>query len=223
LGRSNVFDLLGPIMVGPSSSHTAGAVRLGLMARKILNGNLRHAKMILHGSFAKTGKGHGTPLALTAGLLGMKPDDERIREAINLAKEQGIDVEFIEGDLGEVHANTVKFELEDDSGHQVVIVGSSVGGGRIIVRQVNAFEVEIMGDYPTLIVLQRDLPGVVAHVAKVLAEAGINIAQMKVAREKKGAFALMVLETDEPLAQTILTQLLELSAIQDVMILDPLE
>jgi len=210
-------------MVGPSSSHTAGAVRLGLMARKILNAPLKKARMVLHGSFAKTGKGHGTQLALVAGLLGMMPDDERIKQSLELAEAQGIFIEFAEGDLGEVHANTVKFELHDERGQKTEIVGSSLGGGRIVISKINAFNIEFMGDYPTLIVIQRDLPGVVAHITSVLAKQKINIAQMKVAREKKGSLAMTVVETDQKMDAGLVTELRTSEAILDVMVIDPLE
>jgi L-serine dehydratase len=222
LSRSNVFDLLGPVMVGPSSSHTAGAVRLGEMARKILGEEPIAGTIILHGSFAETGKGHGTNMALIAGLLGMTPDDERIPEAPLLAKELGKNFIFETADLGEVHPNTVKFELTGLKGN-VTVVGSSIGGGTVVVREINNFQVEIRGDYSALVILHRDLPGVVAQVTLLLATAQINIARMRVSREKKGAQALMVLETDQVIDETVLVLLQRLPNIHQALAIEPLE
>ncbi|MGI6449888.1 MAG: L-serine ammonia-lyase, iron-sulfur-dependent subunit beta [Desulfitobacteriia bacterium] len=218
----SVFDMLGPIMVGPSSSHTAGAVRLGLMARKILGGKPLAARILLHGSFAETGKGHGTHLALTAGLLGMQPDDERIKFAPKLAQEAGLSVVFENVNLGEVHPNTVKFYLAGTAGEKAVTMGSSVGGGRIVITEVNEFSVEFMGEYPALILLYADSPGMVAEITKVLALEGINIAQMRVSREGRGKRALAIMETDELLQTEVINKIGELSKIERVMFIEPL-
>ncbi|MCB8813981.1 L-serine ammonia-lyase, iron-sulfur-dependent subunit beta [Desulfosporosinus shakirovi] len=222
MGKSNVFDLLGPIMVGPSSSHTAGAARLGGMARKILGDEPVRGTIFLHGSFAKTGKGHGTDLALLAGLLGLLPDDERIPEAPKLAKERGLSVKYEIADLGEVHPNTVKFDLVGRSGGRVQVVGSSVGGGTIVIHKINDFQVEIRGDYPTLVILHQDLPGLVAQVTLLLATAQINIASMRVSREKRGAQALMILETDQMINDAVLDLMRKLPKIEQVMAVEPL-
>lgn len=223
MGRSNVFDLLGPIMVGPSSSHTAGAVRLGAMARKILGEEPVEGTISLHGSFAKTGKGHGTNLALIAGLLGMDPDDERIPEAPKMAKERGLNFSFKIADLGDVHPNTVKFELLGKTGFHAQVVGSSIGGGTIVIREINDFQVEIRGDYPTLVILHQDLPGLVAQVTLLLATAQTNIARMLVSREKRGAQALMVLETDQKIDDAVLVLMRRLPKIYQVLAIEPLE
>lgn len=223
MGKSNVFDLLGPIMVGPSSSHTAGAVRLGSMARKILGEEPVEGTITLHGSFAKTGKGHGTNLALIAGLLGMAPDDERISEAPKIAKECGLNFTFKTADLGDVHPNSVKFDLLGRNGCHVQVLGSSIGGGSIVIREINDFQVEIRGDYPTLVILQQDLSGVVAQVTLLLATAQINIARMLVSREKRGAQALMILETDQKIDEAILGLLRKLPRIYQAMAIEPLE
>lgn len=222
VGKSNVFDLLGPIMVGPSSSHTAGAVRLGGMARKILGEEPVKGTISLHGSFAKTGKGHGTDLALLAGLLGMFPDDERIPDAPKLAKEQGLSIDYESVDLGEVHPNTVKFDLVGKSGGRAQVIGSSTGGGTIVIHKINDFEVEIRGDYPTLVILHQDLPGLVAQVTLLLATAQINIASMRVSREKRGAQALMVLETDQTIDEAVLDLMRKLPRIEQAMAIEPL-
>ncbi|SDG10325.1 L-serine ammonia-lyase, iron-sulfur-dependent subunit beta [Desulfosporosinus hippei] len=222
MAKSNVFDLLGPIMVGPSSSHTAGAVRLGGMARKILGEEPVEGTIFLHGSFAKTGKGHGTDLALLAGLLGMLPDDERIPDAWKIAEERGLSVKYEVIDLGEVHPNTVKFDLKGKNGVHLQVIGSSIGGGTIVIGKINEYEVDIRGDYPTLVVLHQDLPGVVAQVTLLLATAQINIASMRVAREKKGAQALMILETDQTIDKAVLELLRKLPKIEQAMAIEPL-
>lgn len=223
MAKSNAFDLLGPIMVGPSSSHTAGAVRLGAMARKILNKEPQEAKIVLHGSFAETGKGHGTHLALVAGLLGFKTDDIRIPEALDIAREKGLKVSFETANLGEVHPNTVKFILNGVDSDSISVTGSSIGGGRIVIVEINEFDVEIMGDYPTLVILNHDLPGVVAQVTSLLATVQINIAQMRVSREKKGARALTIVETDQEIDSEVLVLLHKLPTIYQAMAIEPLE
>lgn len=223
MSKSNAFDLLGPIMVGPSSSHTAGAVRLGAMARKILNKEPERARILLHGSFAETGKGHGTHLALVAGLLGFKTDDIRISEALNIARERGLRVSFEAVNLGEVHPNTVRFLLYGADSESISVTGSSIGGGRIVIREINEFDVEIRGDYPTLVILNQDLPGVIAQVAALLATVPINIAQMRVSREKKGARALTVVETDQGIDSEVLAMMRKVPAIYQAMTIEPLE
>lgn len=223
MGKSTVFDLIGPVMVGPSSSHTAGAVRLGAMALKILGTEPKTAEITLHGSFAETGKGHGTNLALVAGILGMHTDDERIPKAEQIADRKGIKINFKTENLGDVHPNTVKFKLTGQDGRAVEVMGSSIGGGRIKIKEINEFQVEVMGDYHTLVILQQDLPGVVAQVTSLMANAQINIAQMRVSREKKGAQALTIVETDQAVQQTTLVLMRELPAVYQVMAIEPLE
>lgn len=204
-------------MVGPSSSHTAGAVRLGGMARKILGGEPQQAEIRLHGSFAETGKGHGTNLALAAGLMGMGTDDERIPQALAFAKEKGLDIRFSTADLGDVHPNSVEFHLRSSDGRKAVILGSSIGGGQIKIVAINGFPVDITGDYPTLVILHQDRPGVVAQVTSLLATAQVNIAQMRVSREKKGAQALTIVETDQPVEDPVMVLLRQLPAVMQAM------
>lgn len=219
---ASVFDILGPIMVGPSSSHTAGAVRLGLMARKILGTEVQEARILLHGSFAETGKGHGTHLALTAGLLGMQPDDERIKLASEIAEKSGMRIRFEDGNLGDVHPNSVRFYLSGPKGEKAQTTGSSIGGGKIVITEVNDFPVEFTGEYPAFIVLYADYPGMVAEITTLLAATGINIAQMKVSREGKGRRALAVIETDEKIWKEVIGKIGKLPMIEQVMLIDPL-
>jgi len=203
-------------MIGPSSSHTAGAVRLGALARAIFGEQPLSARIGLHGSFASTGHGHGTDLALVAGLLGMKPDDARIPEALDLAASRGLAVEFHEVDAGEVHPNTAVFELEGDNGHHMVVRGSSLGGGDVVVGAIDSFEVEANGDLPLLIVEHTDRPGEIAAVTGILAQSGTNIAEMRVSREKRGARALMLIETDVEVDGAAATQVAELPGVTGV-------
>jgi L-serine dehydratase len=194
----SVFDVIGPVMIGPSSSHTAGAVRLGRLARAVFGEQPAVARITLHGSFASTGHGHGTDLALTAGLLGLAPDDERIRTADRQARDAGIEVIFESCDLGEVHPNTSRLELSSSDGRTVTVQGSSVGGANVVLTSIDDFEVAITGELPVLVVEHHDQPGVIASVSAILAEHGVNIASMEVSRERRGARALMVIETDQP-------------------------
>jgi len=192
----SVFDVIGPVMIGPSSSHTAGAVRLGRLARAVFGEQPARAHITLHGSFASTGRGHGTDLALVAGLLGFAPDDVRIRIADEEARRAGLDVSFSEADLGEVHPNTARLELSSADGRTVTVQGSSVGGADVVLTAIDDFDVNITGELPVLVVEHRDQPGVIASVSAVLARYGVNIASMEVSRERRGARALMVIETD---------------------------
>lgn len=189
-------------MIGPSSSHTAGACRLGELARAVFGDTPRHARIMLHGSFSSTGPGHGTDIALVAGLLGMLPDDARIPRAFELAREAGMSVEFAQVDLGDAHPNTAAFELADEGGVCMRVRGSSLGGGTVVVTEIDSYDVEITGDMPVLVVGHVDRPGVIAAVTGVLAECDVNVASMQVSRERRGAGALMLIETDAPVDTT---------------------
>lgn len=199
-----VFDIIGPIMIGPSSSHTAGAVRLGLIARKILGEEPLRAEIALHGSFAQTYRGHGTDKALIAGILDFAADDERIRNALEIAGQRGLDYAFQKANLGDVHPNTAAIILEGPSGKKIKMIGASVGGGNIMVTNINGYEVELTGKYPTLITTHCDQPGVITNVTSVLARYGINVAFMRVSRKKRGAEALMLLEVDDVLTEDVI-------------------
>ncbi|MHB8927625.1 MAG: L-serine ammonia-lyase, iron-sulfur-dependent subunit beta [Bacillota bacterium] len=196
---AGVFDIIGPVMTGPSSSHTAGAVRLGLAGRAIIGGTPARARLGLHGSFAQTYRGHGTDLALVAGLLGMKPDDERIPSALRLAAEEGLAVTFELVDLGaDVHPNTARVVLAAKDGRETTVTGSSVGGGRIVITRINQFVVDFSGEYHAVILSYIDRPGVVAAASSLLAADRVNIAAMRVSREARHSRALMIIELDQP-------------------------
>jgi L-serine dehydratase len=196
----SVFEVIGPVMIGPSSSHTAGAVRLGLLAGAVLGERPVHAEVALHGSFASTGRGHGTDLALVAGLLGYAPDDERIRSSLDRAREAGMEVTFFEEDLGEVHPNSARVAMTAADGRVAVVQGSSIGGADVMLTRIDDFDVAITGELPVVVVEHTDQPGVVAAVTAVLAVHEVNIASMEVSRERRGARALMVIETDQPVS-----------------------
>ncbi len=191
-----IFDVIGPVMVGPSSSHTAGAVRIGLFARRLLGTDPLRAEIGLHGSFAATGGGHGTPLALLAGLLGLLPNDERIPTSAALAAEQGLAYHFTTCDLGDAHPNSVRLNLEGKD-TSLEVCASSVGGGRIKVWNIDGFNVSLDGEYPTLLLVYPDRPGAVAVVGAILANAAINIATLKAHRTERGGQALMAVQLDE--------------------------
>ncbi|MBE6051030.1 MAG: L-serine ammonia-lyase, iron-sulfur-dependent, subunit beta [Clostridium sp.] len=218
-----VFDILGPIMVGPSSSHTAGAARLGKVARSIASGDFKSVKFLLHGSFAKTYKGHGTDRALVAGILGMEPSDVRLRDSLNIAKEMGLQIVFEEADLGDVHPNTVKFLIDNKEGEHFEVMGSSIGGGSIIITEVNGNKMEFTGDYPTLIISHQDIPGIVSKVSAILYFEGINIAFMKVFRSQKGKDATMVFEVDCKIDKNIIKEIENINHINRVININPVK
>jgi len=194
----SVFDIIGPRMTGPSSSHTAGAVRLAHVARHIAGMDVAEAAFTLYGSFAETGRGHGTDKALIAGVLGMEPDDERIKHAYRIAREMQVPVSVEFSEESAAHPNTARIVITDSAGRRTEIVGQSVGGGSILVTEINGLDVEFTGEYPTLIIQHTDQPGVIAEVSHVLAQLNINIAFMRVFRHGKGEDAYMTIETDQP-------------------------
>lgn len=193
----NLFDILGPVMVGPSSSHTAGAVRIGLVARQLFGKRPKSAKVIMHGSFADTGKGHGTDKALIAGLLGMRPDDMRLPNSFQIAKEEGMDFEIVNGDIRDAHPNTAKVIMEDEEGNSMWVQACSIGGGRIRVNRLDGIDVNFSGETNTLIICNNDEPGRIRDVASILSIARINIAAMQVFRARRGGDAIMIVETDD--------------------------
>lgn len=217
----SVFDILGPVMIGPSSSHTAGAARLGKIGKEIAGDFFYKVTFYLHGSFAKTYKGHGTDRALVAGILNMNPSDERIKSSLNIAKEQGIEFEFIEADLGYEHPNTVKMVFHYKDKDDYYIVGSSIGGGNILITNINGNHVEFSGDYPTILIKYRDQKGSISRISSILSSEDINIATMKVARE--GNIASMVMEIDSPIDNTIMDNIYSLAEIIYITGINPIE
>lgn len=193
----SILDIIGPVMVGPSSSHTAGACRLGLLARGLVGGTPDTALLELHGSFARTGEGHGTDKALVAGLLGFRPDDGRIRTALEIAEAEGLAYTFEKTSLEEpTHPNTVRVTVERGQ-RRAVMTGSSLGAGRVLVTDVDGFPVEITGNYYTIVIVAEDIKGSVARVTRILSDRDVNIATLRLSRKQRGGDAFMVIECDD--------------------------
>jgi L-serine dehydratase len=212
----NLFDIVGPVMVGPSSSHTAGAVKIGLVARTLLGEDVAKAEILFHGSFLATGKGHGTDKAIVAGLLGYTPDDKRIPNSLELAKQAGVSCVFGSIDLGDAHPNTVKLHLVGVSGKKMDMMAASVGGGRISVSEIDGMTAHFSAEYPTLIVRNEDKPGLVANVTALLQQYQINIATMQLYRSGRGDQAVMVIECDEQVPDCVAVALKQLDGVRDL-------
>ena len=215
----SVFDVLGPNMIGPSSSHTAGAAVIGYLAQKMINGPIVKVDFTLYGSFAKTYRGHGTDRALLGGVMGFYTDDMRIRDSFDIARERGIDFAFIPNEEEtDVHPNTVDIHMTNDKGQEMTIRGESLGGGKVRIVRINHVDVDFSGEYSAVIVVQQDKPGVVAHITRCLSENNVNIAFMRLFREKKGEIAYTIVETDGQLPECIAGFLRMNANIHDVMI-----
>ena len=212
----NIFDILGPVMVGPSSSHTAGAARIGYITRKLLGSRPKKARIGLSGSFAATGRGHGTDRALVAGLLGMKPDDMRIPDSFSVAKQEGLEFEIYNTQIKEAHPNTALLDVEGVDGKTIVVQASSLGGGRIMLNELDEITVNCTGACPTLIIRNEDSPGQVAEVTSVLYGEKVNIATLQLHRDKRGGYAVMVIETDQPVEPDTIRDLERLNGISKV-------
>ncbi len=206
----SIFDVIGPNMIGPSSSHTAGAVSIALMARKLFSEEITSVTFTLYGSFAKTYRGHGTDRALLGGILGFATHDERIRDAFEHAKEMGVDYKYIvDEETITNHPNTTDIDIIGVTGRKMSIRGESIGGGKMKIVRIDGVDVEFTGEYSTLIVRQLDKPGVVAHITQALSEHNVNIAFMRLFREDKGARAYTVVESDEPIPNEVLDRIRE--------------
>lgn len=212
----NIYDILGPVMVGPSSSHTAGAVRIGLITRRLLGTAPVHAEISLSGSFAATGTGHGTDRALIAGLIGMQPDDIRIPDSFSFAAEAGLTFTFHKINLKDAHPNTAILSVSSADGRTLEVQAASLGGGRILVNRLDGIRVNFTGDAPTLIVHNLDKPGCVADVTSLLSRNGVNIATMQLYRNYRGGYAVMVVETDQNIAAEALELLRHLDGVTKV-------
>lgn len=216
----NIFDMMGPVMIGPSSSHTAGAARIGNMGRTLLGEEVARADIGLHGSFAETGFGHGTDRALLAGLLGMKPDDLRIPNAYEEANRAGMAYSFRTVELRDAHPNTALLELTGKSGKKLTLQASSIGGGAIVVNKIDGIDVNFTGDFNTLIVRNQDESGSVAAITSILSQVHINVANMSVNRHRRGGDALVVIETDQHIKPRQVEFLSELPGILSVTYYD---
>jgi len=211
----SVFDIIGPVMIGPSSSHTAGAARIGRVARSLFGREPKWANISLYGSFAKTYKGHGTDVAMVGGLLDFDTDDTRIIDAIEIAKQKGMKLRFIEEDAITDHPNTARIIIGDQHG-ELELVGISIGGGKIEIIELNGFELKLSGNHPAILVVHNDRFGAIAGVANILAKYELNIGHMEVARKDVGKIALMTIEVDQNIDNKILTELEQLPNILKV-------
>lgn len=212
----NLFDIIGPVMVGPSSSHTAGAVKIGFVSRRLMGCDIRRAEILFYGSFRTTGRGHGTNLAVVAGLLGMHPDDDRIPHSLEYAKRAGMEVEFGNVELKDAHPNSVLLRLTGVDGKKLSIVGESVGGSLINIAEIDGLSANFTGDNPTLIAHNDDEPGHVAAVTSMLAAEHINIATMQLYRKSRGGSAVMVIETDQEITKEGLAWLRHMPGINKI-------
>lgn len=217
----SVFDILGPIMIGPSSSHTAGAARLAKISKEITEENFYKVVFKLHGSFAKTYRGHGTDKALVGGILGMDPDDENIRTSLEKARKENIDISFEEVDLGYVHPNTVKLVFKYHDKEDFYIIASSIGGGNVLIIDINGNNVEFTANKPTLLLRYKDRKGVINEVSSIFSKNNFNIATMKVTREKN--VATMICELDAEIDDQSLSDIHELKDISYIKFINPIE
>lgn len=211
----SVFDIIGPVMIGPSSSHTAGAARIGRVARDLFEKQPKWAHIHFYGSFAETYKGHGTDIAIVGGLLDFDTFDERIKKSLELAEVAGMSVSFHVEEAIPEHPNTAKIRIGDDD-KELELVGISIGGGKIEITELNGFQLKLSGHHPAILVLHNDRFGAIAKVSNVLAMHEINIGHMEVSRKEKGKLALMTIEVDQNIEPSILKELEKLDGIEKV-------
>lgn len=214
----NVFDIVGPVMIGPSSSHTAGAARIGKAARLLLGEQPVSAVILLHGSFAKTYRGHGTDKAIIGGLLGFDPWDGRIRDSQAIAQKAGIQIQITTGTIDDAHPNTALITATGISGKSISLQGASVGGGNIQITCINGMDVNFSGQYPTLIVLHHDQPGVIAQVTAFVSQHRANIANFRLNRQEKGGLAIMTIEMDQTMDEASAAQIKSIPHVEDVIL-----
>ncbi|MEY8337782.1 L-serine ammonia-lyase, iron-sulfur-dependent subunit beta [Lachnospiraceae bacterium 62-35] len=215
----NVFDIIGPVMIGPSSSHTAGAVRLGRVAWKVLGEEPVKAEIELSGSFAQTYKGHGTDKALIAGIMGMHSYDENIKCSLEIAKKKGLTYQFKKVDIPAAHPNTARILLYGRDGAEAAVEGASIGGGNILVDKVNGMDVAFTGQYNTILVRHYDRPGAIAAVTNFMAYSDVNIGNFRLSRQRKGGEAIMTIEIDGNPPKNLMEQLKMLPHIIGVIML----
>ncbi|MDK9842286.1 MAG: L-serine ammonia-lyase, iron-sulfur-dependent subunit beta [Staphylococcus equorum] len=213
-----VFDIIGPTMVGPSSSHTAGAVRIGLVAKDLFNQLPKQADIYLYGSFMETYKGHGTDVALVGGLLGYDTDDDRIQTSLETAEQMGMKVNFIEMAEERSHPNTAIINMRD-ADKEISFEGVSIGGGKIEVVAINGFNIAISGNYPALLVFHKDTFGTIGRVANILGDSSINVGSMQVSRKEKGDQALMTCELDESVTDEIIDKIKNVEGVVTVSLM----
>lgn len=216
---NSVFEIIGPVMIGPSSSHTAGAVKIGQFAKNLFKSNIKKIDIIFFGSFAKTYKGHGTDIALIGGILGFKTDDKNLPHSIEIAKQSGIDIVFKKSDEEVEHPNTARIILSNEE-EKLEIVGISIGGGNIKITEINGFKINLYGEYTTLLIENYDKFGAIADVTNILAKNEINIAHMEVSRHIRGENALMTIEIDGNVDNLVIKAIDNLVNIKKVNVLN---
>jgi L-serine dehydratase len=218
----SVFEVLGPNMIGPSSSHTAGAAAIAYLAQKMLAEPVQAVEFILYGSFAKTYRGHGTDRALVGGIMGFNTEDERIRESFEIAKERGIDFRFcIDEEEKDVHPNTVDIHMVGVSGRKMMVRGESIGGGKVQITRMNSVKIHFTGEYSAVIVTHQDRPGVASHITKCLSDRGVNIAYMRLFREDKGKTAYTIVESDGKLPEDVAEEIRANACVSEVVVVEP--
>ena len=215
----NLFDIVGPVMIGPSSSLTAGAARIGRVARRLLGEDVAEARVGFCGSFARTWRGHGTDRAVVGGLMDVAADDARLRDSLDEAKRRGLSVTFEEIQLKGAHPNTVRLRLRGVSGKRIEVTGASVGGGSIEIREIDGLSLRVTAQKHTLIIAHRDTPGIIARVSSLLAGAPVNIATMQVARSAAGGKAMTTMELDELPPDEIIAALKVMKGVESVTML----
>jgi L-serine dehydratase len=217
--KVSILDVMGPVMVGPSSSHTAGTARLGRVAREILDEDPVEVHFFLHPPLAATYRGHGSDFALTGGAIGLNVDDPRIPEAIRIAEQMEVKIEFAEEDQGDVHPNTVRIEIKGKT-REAEIVGSSIGGGVIEVFKINGFQTRFKGDSPSLLLFYRDRPGMISEVTSIISDEGINIASLYCSRKQRGKDAFMEIDVDSPISASALKRINDVPDMAEAKYLD---
>lgn len=217
----NIFDIIGPVMIGPSSSHTAGAARIGNVAGNLLGEEPKEIEILFTGSFAQTYNGHGTDRATVAGIMGMKTDDERIPLSLNIAKEKGIKITFKKVEMENVHPNTMRILLKGVTSRNVNICASSIGGGNIVITEIDGMKTEFTGKYTTMIVVHLDTPGIIASVTNVLGNSGINIANMNDSRSRPNGDAKMLIETDQEINSEIIERIKQIPSVYNILVIKP--
>lgn len=216
----SVFEVIGPNMVGPSSSHTAGAASIARLAWRMMNPKIKSVHFTLYGSFARTYQGHGTDRALLGGMMGFETDDVRIRDSFEIAKKEGIEFSFTANTVEtDVHPNTVDMEIEDITGRKMTVRGESIGGGKVRLTRIDGVKVLFTGEYHSLIVIHKDHPGVIANVTTILSKCHVNIAYLRVYRENKGGIAYMIIESDEEITRDTVDAIEKNPFVKDTMLI----
>mgnify|MGYP003520760379 FL=1 len=216
----SVFEVIGPNMVGPSSSHTAGAASIAYLARKMMHEKVKKVNFTLYGSFAQTYRGHGTDRALLGGMMGFETDDVRIRDSFEIAEKEGIEFSFTANTVEtDVHPNTVDMEIEDISGRKLTVRGESLGGGKVKLTRINGVKVHFTGEYHALIVIHKDHPGVISKITNVFGKLHVNIAFLRVYRESKGGNAYMIIESDEAITPSAVEEIEKNPFVRETMLI----